>query len=290
MSVLVLGSRGTVGGTLAALSGCVGRDRAAVDICDDHAVARVLDTVRPSAVVNCAAMANVDRCDREPEAAWRVNAEAPGRLARACAERGMRFVHLSTDYVLTGGSAPGTRLREDLRPDPRSMYARTKRAGELGALAGGALVLRVQWVYGVQGHSFFSTALARLRAGEAVRLVTDQVGTPTEVSWLAARIRDATLGGPVGLFHLAPHGEASAHDWIVTAAEALGIPTRGVQRIGRADLPGAYRPARSCLASDRFRAAWPAPWPRWDEALRAALVSLTPGGGQAPAPGPPGQA
>lgn len=276
MSVLILGAGGLVGSALAELPGCVGLDRAGADICDDAAVARALGTHAPRAVVNCAAMANVDRCDREPGPAWQANAEAPGRLAATCAERGIRFVHLSTDYVLTGPDLPALRLGERVLPDPRSTYARSKRAGELGALAHGALVIRVQWVYGASGRGFFSTALSRLRDGQPVRLVSDQVGTPTEVGWLAARLRDAAAGGPTGLFHLAPDGETSACDWILSAARATGIPTASASLMRRADLPGAFRPARSCLDSSRFQRAWPAPWPQWDEAMRAALVPAPP--------------
>jgi dTDP-4-dehydrorhamnose reductase len=271
VSVLVLGAGGLVGGAISALPGCEGLPRTALDIEDDDAVALALDAHRPSAVVNCAAMANVNRCDAEPERAWQLNAEAPGRVAAACARRGMRFVHLSTDYVLTGPDTAGVRLDESARPDPRSTYGRSKRGGELAALAHGALVLRVQWIYGATGRGFFASALARMRAGEPVSLVTDQVGTPTEVGWLAERIRDAARGGPTGVFHLAPAGETSAEGWILAGARALGLREDGVARIRRADLPGAFRPARSCLDSRRFQAAWPAARPRWDALLRAAL-------------------
>jgi len=271
VSVLVLGAGGTVGSALAARAGCAGSTRSALDITDPGAVEHVLDRVSPHAVVNCAAMANVDRCDLEPEAAWAVNAEAPGRLAATCAARGIRFVHLSTDYVLTGPDTPGLRLGEDRLPDPRSGYARSKRAGELAALAHGAVVLRVQWIYGLGGASFFARAIDMLREGQTVRLVTDQVGTPTEVGWLAARVHEVALGGPTGLFHLAPAGEASALEWIRAGAEALDIPTGGVVPIRRADLPGAFRPARSCLDSRRFQAAWPSAWPHWSTCLRDAL-------------------
>ncbi|MEC8422901.1 MAG: SDR family oxidoreductase, partial [Myxococcota bacterium] len=236
MSVLVLGAAGTVGSALAARSGCVGLVRSALDIRDDEAVEEVLDRISPHSVINCAAMAAVDRCDREPEGAWQVNAEAPGRVAAACSVRGIRFLHLSTDYALTGPERPGVRLDEDHPADPRSTYARSKRAGEIACLAHGATVVRVQWVYGVEGTSFFARALRTLAAGGRVRLVTDQVGVPTEVSWLAERLMDAARSGPTGLFHLAPDGEASAFTWITTAARALGISTQHAERIRRSGL------------------------------------------------------
>jgi dTDP-4-dehydrorhamnose reductase len=268
VTLLVTGAGGLVGSAVSALPGTRGLPRADLDICDDDAVERILDALRPAAVLNAAAQANVDRADREPQRTWQVNAEAPGRLAAACAARGIRFVHLSTDYVLTGPEAPGALLHEDDRPDPRSTYGRSKRAGELAALPHGAVVVRVQWLYGLDGPGFFARAMRALRAGEPLRLVTDQVGRPTPVDWLARRLLACAAGGPTGLFHLAPLGEASAWDWITMGAAALGVSTTSAAPVTRAALGGAFRPARSCLDPSRFQATWPGPLPAWDAALR----------------------
>ena len=144
MSVLVFGSGGLLGQALAARAGTVGLTHAELDIGDPAAVAAALDRFRPAAVVNAAALALVDRADREPALAWEVNAEAPGRLAHACRDRDVRLLHISTDYVLQGADVPGARLAVTDPPRPQSTYARSKRGGELAALAHDAVVVRIQ--------------------------------------------------------------------------------------------------------------------------------------------------
>ena len=172
MTVLILGSGGLVGGACAQLPGAVGYPRQALDICNVASVASTLDRHKPSAVLNCAALAKVDQCDTEPERAWSVNAEGPARLAELCQQRGVRLVHLSTDYVLTGAPDAGVLLREDDPVAPKSTYARSKRGGELAVIGLGGVVVRVQWVYSLMGKSFFSRALRALDAGQQIKLVT----------------------------------------------------------------------------------------------------------------------
>lgn len=145
-AILVTGGRGLVGSALGGLGArALGRDE--LDITDVDDVAWTLDRLKPRAVINAAAQARVDLADAEPERTFAVNGEAPGRLARACAERGVRLVHVSTDYVLDGPDEAGLRLSPEQPPVPRSTYARSKRAGEEAVLAHGGTVVRIQWVY-----------------------------------------------------------------------------------------------------------------------------------------------
>ena len=271
MSLLVTGAGGLVGAAVARQAPeATALDHSALDITDPRAVAAALDRWRPDAVINAAARADVDGADRDPEAAFAVNDRGVGVLARACAERGVRLVHPSTDYVLTGPDRGG-RLTEATPPDPRSTYARSKRAGEQRVLAHDGVVVRVQWVYHPGGRGFFTAALRRLAAGRPVRLVTDQAGVPSPADWVADGLLRCARGGPTGLFHLAPDGETTAQGWILTAARHLGLSTDGASAARREDFPGAYRPARSCLDNAAFRAHFglePAPW---DLLLRGAL-------------------
>ncbi len=265
--VLVTGSAGLLGSALVR-AGATGLTRAALDITDDAAVAEALDRRRPRAVINAAAMAVVDRCDTEPDRAWAVNAEAPGRLALACAARGVRLVHISTDYVLTGPDTPGYRLTEDDPPDPRSTYARAKLAGEQAVLAAGQTAVRVQWVYG--DRRFFAFALERLRTGKPLKLVTDQVGVPTPAVILAPALLACARAAPTGLYHLACAGEATPWQWLSAAAALEGLPMTASPTT-RAELGGASRPARSCLDSSRFTASFGISLPPWNAALRQML-------------------
>ena len=138
--ILVTGAGGLVGGALVRTGEVTGLSREALDITRPEAVTAALDTLGPTAVINAAAQAGVDRADAEPEWTHAVNGAAPGVLARACQDRGIRLVHLSTDYVL---DAPEVgRLTEDLAPNPRSVYAESKLVGERAVLDAGAVVVR----------------------------------------------------------------------------------------------------------------------------------------------------
>lgn len=266
-TILVLGAGGLVGAALARQPSTVGLERAALDLRDPLAVARALDLYAPQAVLNAAARANVDGAERDPDDYFTTNGTAVGALARACRARGVRLVHLSTDYVLDHASGP---LTEDLPAAPRSTYARTKLLGEQLALEAGAVVVRVQWVYHSGHAGFFTRSLRALAAGQPLRLVTDQRGCPTPADLLAPALLRAARGGPTGLFHLATTGEATPWDWIAAAAQALDLPFRASPAL-RADLGGAWRPARSCLDCTRFAAAFGLRLPDWETALVDAL-------------------
>lgn len=269
--VLVTGAGGLVGSALRDVGGSsvLGLDRASLDITDPSAVAAALDQARPAALINAAAQANVNRSDLEPAWTERVNGAAVESLAGACARRGVRFLHISTDYVLDYPDR--AELTEDLTPNPRSTYACSKLVGERAALAHGGVVVRVQWVYQPGERGFFNLALRRLACRDPLALVVDQVGRPTPAVMVARGLLTAARGGPTGLFHLATTGETSALGWIRRAARRRGLPF-GVTETTRAALGGAHRPARSCLNSDRFADAWDLRLPPWDHALDSVLT------------------
>ena len=268
MSILVTGAGGLVGSALVRTGQVLGFDRTELDITDAESVGRVLDAVKPTAVINAAAQASVDRADADPAWTRLVNGEAPGALARMAAQRGVRLVHLSTDYVLDAPEC--VRLKEDLEPKPRSVYAESKLAGEQGALESGAVVVRLQWVYQPGTRGFFNRAMTAMSRGESIRLVTDQVGCPTPASLLAPELLRIAHGGPVGLFHLATQGEATAFEWMQAGAIALGIPFVAEPAL-RCDFSGAYRPARSVLDSTKIEGAWGIRLPNWREALQTVV-------------------
>ena len=271
MTVLVTGAAGLVGSSLVDTGLVEGLSRKEFDITDSAAFERVLERYRPTAVINAAAQAGVDLADREPERTAAVNGEAPGCLARIAADRGVRFVHLSTDYVL---DAPHLdRLDESVEPSPRSTYAQTKLDGEQRVLAAEGTVVRIQWVYQPGGRGFFNRALRAMQAGETVRLVTDQVGCPTPASVLAPALVRIASGGPSGVYHLATQGEATAYEWIEAGAAALGVEFRA-DPATRNDFDGAHRPARSVLDSSKVAQTWGIKLPEWRQALQTvALVN-----------------
>jgi len=266
--ILVTGARGLLGSALvrAGPASVVGLGHAELDLTDAAGVAQALDRLRPQAVINAAAQAGVDRAEQAVEQTQAVNHHAVAALARACRQRGIRLLHIGTDYSLRGPDEPGRYLEEDQPPDPQGVYATSKSAGEQAALAEGAVVVRVQWVYHPGHPGFFTRSLQALAQGAPLRLVTDQVGAPTPAALLAPALLHAALGGPTGLFHLACQGETTPWGWIQAAAAHLGLPWRA-QPILRASLGGAPRPARSVLDSRRFATTFGLQLPDWRQAL-----------------------
>lgn len=243
-----------------------GLGHAELDITDPDQIRAAVRAHRPRALINAAAQAGVDRAEAEPSLTFLVNGAGPARLAEVCVDENVRLVHISTDYVLSGPDRPGLRLDESWPADPQSTYARSKLEGEGPVLAAGGVVARVQWVHAPGPRGFFAAALRRLGNRDALALVTDQVGCPSPAplvaQWLLAL---AEPGGPRGLVHLAPDGEASAFGWIAAAARSAGLPFRARPCL-RADFGGAHRPARSCLSNELAR-DWGLKIPHWREAL-----------------------
>ena len=266
MSVLITGAGGLVGRHLASLDGTIGLPRTELDICDADAVSRVLDQLAPRTIINAAAFANVNGCEQDPARAWRVNAGGVDLLAREARTRGIRLLHISTDYVLGG---PGRRLAINAPLAPMGVYARSKVGGEQAARAHGATVVRVQWVYAPLATGFVARAIQRMRDGEQVPLVTDQVGSPTPAALLADWLMTfAGLDELPPTLHLATRGAATPQQWLCALAEALGIQPRW-RPITRAELPGPPRPAHSCLDVTATEALLGRQLPDWRDALRS---------------------
>ena len=270
VKILVTGAGGLVGSALQQSAETLGLDRVALDITDGDAVEKAIEVHQPAAVINAAAQAGVDQAEKDPEYSRLVNATAVGRMAAMCAQNSIRFVHLSTDYVLDNSSVG--RLTEHEQPNPRSVYAQTKLEGEKLALSWGAVVVRLQWVYEPGKRGFFNHALHEMRAGRTVRLVTDQVGCPTPASLAAPVLIEMAKSGPTGVFHLATQGEATAWEWIEAGAFALGVPFRATKAT-RGDFNGAYRPARSCLDSSAISQHWGMELSDWKRALHTVTQS-----------------
>jgi dTDP-4-dehydrorhamnose reductase len=242
-----------------------------VDLTDDEALARLLESVRPEAVVHAAAIGQPSRCQERPEEAKRVNAVLPGTLGRLCRERGLRLVALSTDLVF-GGDRPF--VREDDPPAPLGVYGRTKLAGEEATLAAcpAAAVARVALTlgrgHGARGTSTESVAWA-IRAGRPVRLFTDEYRTPVDPESLADALGLLLERGGAGRFHLGGPERISRHDLGLRVARALGLPASGIVAGRQSDHDGPD-PRAADVSLDSSRARRELGWrPRpIDEAIR----------------------
>ena len=285
MTVLLFGGNGQVGHelrrSLRALGDVVVTTRsgqlpegARCEVADfdcPDSLAALVQRVAPAIVVNAAAYTAVDKAEDDVDAAFRTNAEAPGVLARACALRDIPFVHYSTDYVFDGqGSRP---YREDDPTAPLSVYGASKLAGEDA--------IRAAWVYGQHGHNFMKTMLRLGAERDELRVVADQVGTPTPAA-LIADVTTELLGlrdAPSGTFHLTPRGETSWHGFaeaILEEALARGLIPRApkVIPIATSDYPTrARRPGYSRLDIGRLEQVLGHVLPEWRAGLQQVLGS-----------------
>lgn len=259
MRALVTGAGGQVGRALLRFAPpgvvALGALHADLDIGDVRAVERVLAEQNPQVVINAAAFTAVDKAESEPEAAARVNAVGPRVLAEAAQAKNIRLIHVSTDFVFDG--CAWLPYRVDAEPRPLSVYGRTKLDGECAirsVLGNATIMLRTAWVYDAKGRNFLNTMLRLMRENGRVRVVADQVGTPTSADSVATALwRLAADGGLLGTFHWTDAGVASWYDFAVAIAEegaAVGLVSDAVavEPIATCDYPTpAKRPAYSVL-------------------------------------------
>ena len=256
--------------------------RAELDITDDVAVQAAFEALRPTIVLNCAAFHNVEVCEREEDRAFEVNARAVKRLAARSADAGARLVHLSTNYVFDGTASEP--YDERALPNPRSIYAISKLAGEHAALSyvPGALVVRTAGLYGLHGSAskggnFVTRMIARAREQGSLSVVADQRLTPTFTADLADGILAAVDAGVTGTLHVTNAGATSWHGFTEAIMELAGVPvpvaaTTTVRAPGAAD-----RPLNGVLTS----VGASAPLRPWRDALadyleRAGLLAAAP--------------
>lgn len=285
MKVLVAGSGGQLGRALAATAPpgvmLVAPPEADFDITNAAQVASVVTAAAPDLVINAAAWTAVDRAETEEAAALAVNATAVGHLAAAAAAAGAGFIHISTDFVFDGTSP--LPYRPDAVPSPVSAYGRTKLAGEHLAAAHhtAPLIVRTAWVYAASGANFVRTMLRLMRERPEVRVVADQLGTPTHADSLARALW--ALRGHSGIFHWTDAGVASWYDFAVAIQDEalqLGLLARAVPviPITTADYPTpARRPA--CGVLDKA-ASWAITGParHWRHELADCLARIAANG------------
>jgi dTDP-4-dehydrorhamnose reductase len=276
--VLITGARGQLGWelqrTFAPTGEVLALDRRDLDLADGARLRRAVREASPDLILNAAAYTGVDAAEAAPAVAMAVNGVAPGILAEEARGLGAALVHFSTDYVFDG-ERDGPYAEADA-PNPRSVYGRTKLAGERAVQdAGGAyLILRTSWVYAARGRNFPLTILRLAGERDELRVVDDQTGAPTWsrliaeataqiVAFCRGRRRDASdlFGDARGVYHLTAEG---ATTWCGFAEEILRHgPSLGLARVPRLvpirtdEYPtAARRPANSVLSNDRVRGAF----------------------------------
>lgn len=298
MSIVLLGADGQVGyelhrafvpvGAISAytISGTLpgGARCGRVDFAEVGSLAKLVADRRPSLVLNAVAHTQVDRAEDEPELAQRINADAVAELANACAQHGAKLVHYSTDYVFGGeGRRP---WREDDVTAPLGVYGRTKLAGEEAIRASGCrhMILRTAWVYAARGQNFLRTALRLARERDELKVVHDQIGSPTPARWLAAATALAHAHSPAldGTWHVVADGECNWHQF-AAAIYSEALVAKVLERVPRvigipsSEYPAkAKRPTYSRLDTSRFASDFGLQLPDWREGLKQVMAELAP--------------
>jgi dTDP-4-dehydrorhamnose reductase len=288
MKLLVLGAGGQVGRELCRFAWPAGCELAAfgrdgVDITQREAVFAAVAGECPDIVINAAAYTAVDRAESERGAAWAGNCTGPAILAAACRDRAIPFIHISTDYVFDG-SKTGP-YREDDPVKPLGVYGESKEAGERAVreVLPRHVILRTAWVYSVHGNNFVKTMLRLAGDRPVLRVVADQIGSPTSAADIAAAIgaivqRLDSGDTSWGTFHFAGAGAVTWHGFAEAIFE-MASPWRGppprVEAITTADYPTpARRPANSVLDCRRIGEAFGIEPRPWREALAEVIREL----------------
>ncbi|MEM9317806.1 MAG: dTDP-4-dehydrorhamnose reductase [Pseudomonadota bacterium] len=277
--ILVFGKTGQVATTLASNGRVQALDRQAADLSDPHACAAAIASAAPKAIINAAAYTAVDKAEAEERLATIVNGDAPAAMAKAAANLGVPFVHISTDYVFDGsGRAP---WGPDDATGPVGAYGRSKLAGEeaVRAVGGTHAILRTSWVFSGTGGNFAKTMLRLGLEREEIGVVDDQIGGPTYAPDIAAAcltIADALIKDPdkSGTYHFTGFDDVAWADFAAQIFKEAGLKCQ-VNRIGTEDYPTpAARPLNSRLDCSSTEAAFGIARPTWLSGLRSMLAEM----------------
>ncbi|MGE3303774.1 MAG: dTDP-4-dehydrorhamnose reductase [Hyphomonadaceae bacterium] len=286
--LLVLGARGQLARALADASApftITAWSRDQLNLNDLGAIGPAIETFRPDAVINAAAYNAVDAAETDSEGAFRINRDAPAHAAQACARLGIPFVHVSTDFVFDG--TKGAPYAETDAPRPLNVYGASKAAGEQAVEEAGArsAIVRTSWVHSAHGSNFVRTMLHLAETNETVRVVGDQIGSPTWAFDLTSAVLKLTEGllqrdpGAEGVFHYCNAGGVSRADF--AAAAIAGAARRGLRTHARvvaittAEWPApAARPHDSRLDCARYAFWAGAAPPPWEASLERCLDEM----------------
>jgi dTDP-4-dehydrorhamnose reductase len=276
MKLFIIGSNGQLGRdmmlTAAAHRHTVeGMDFPAIDITDQRSVRDAVMRVAPDAIINCAAHTAVDACETEADKAYAINAAGVAHIALAAKQAGAKFVHISTDYVFDG-TKKGPYVETDA-PNPGSVYGKTKLAGELELKKAydRHFIVRIAWLFGTRGNNFLKTirSLAEKHAssGAPLKVVNDQVGTPTYTMHVCKQILSLIGTDHYGLFHGTNEGWCSWYDFAKAIVRAYGLPVEVVPCTTEEFPRPAPRPANSVLENERLKKLGLNIMPQWEKGL-----------------------
>ncbi|MCR4910443.1 MAG: dTDP-4-dehydrorhamnose reductase [Bacteroidales bacterium] len=290
MNVLVTGSNGNLGCELRRLAAdstdrfvftdigeMPGAETIHLDITNEEALEIIVKSEKIDVIVNCAAYTNVDKAEDDVEFAAAINRDAPESMARIAKAVGATLIHISTDYVFSGeGNTP---IKETVSPAPRSVYGSTKLAGEKAIQKSGCkyIILRTAWLYSPYGKNFVGTMRSIMSSREEVRVVCDQVGSPTSAADLAGLIMHIISTrqlGKTGLYHFSGEGAVSWFDFAMAIKELCGYTCRVIPCLTSDYSTKARRPQYSVLDKSLVKKTFGVEIPYWRDSLEQCLKRI----------------
>jgi dTDP-4-dehydrorhamnose reductase len=284
MKILVIGSKGQLGTEIMNCarqketrlgkfskelndSEFTGADIDEIDITNRRTISEFIASGGFDAVINCAAMTNVDACEGQEDKAFTANALGPRNLAFACEKTGAKLIHVSTDYVFTGNNS--VPYKEWDMPDPQSIYGKSKLLGEeyVKTFCSKYFIVRTAWLYGLYGGNFVKTIVKAAKETGKIKVVNDQRGTPTNVADLAHHLLKLLLTEDYGVYHGTGNGECTWYDFAVKIVQYAGIKAEVSPCTTEEFIRPAPRPAYSVLDNMMFRKTVGDEFRDWDEAL-----------------------
>ena len=277
--ILVTGAKGQLGRELQSIVGsdwCF-TDVDELDICSEEAVEAYVTSNHIDTIVNCAAYTNVDRAEDEPQEAERINSDAVALLAEVARRHNIRLIHISTDYVF-GGTHYNTPISEDAEPQPLGVYGTTKLMGERVVAKSGCrhVIIRTAWLYSPYGKNFVSTILRLATERDTIRVVSDQIGSPTYAHDLALVIRDISEGriAAEGLYHYTNEGVISWYEFARAIVNIAGLECK-VEACTTAEYGAkAPRPAYSVLSKAKISSVLEDEIPQWQVSLERCIKRI----------------
>ena len=287
MNVLVTGSNGNLGCELRRLAAdstdrfvftdigeMPGAETIHLDITNEEAVEIIVRNEKIDVIVNCAAYTNVEKAEDDVEFAAAINRDAPEGLAKIAMEVGATLIHISTDYVFSGeGNTP---IKETVPPAPRSVYGSTKLAGEKAIQKSGCkyIIIRTAWLYSPAGKNFVGTMRSLMGSREEVRVVCDQIGSPTSAADLAGlimHILQTRQLGKVGIYHYSGEGAISWYDFAMAIRDICGYSCKVTPCLTSDYRSKARRPQYSVLDKSLVKKTFGVDVPYWRDSLEECL-------------------
>jgi dTDP-4-dehydrorhamnose reductase len=282
MKVLITGAKGMLAHSLIPIlrekHTVIPLPREELDITERHCVYKTIKDTLPNIVINCAAYTKVDKAEEEREKAFLINGTGVQNLALACAEKGIPLVHISTDYIFDGEKkTPYTPF--DI-PNPLNVYGQSKLAGEryIQWITNKFYIIRTSWLYGEGGNNFVSAILKKAREQSTIRVVKDQIGSPTYTTSLSNSIKRLIESGAYGIYHITDEtdGGISWSDFAKEIISLLGLKTEVIP-VPTEEFPTpARRPKYSVLDTQMARLSLKINLPFWRDELQKFLTSALP--------------